>query len=354
MEFESDPALLRDSFVSIATRGAKNNTYKFALARFLLDRCHGTRNAGTCVRYAEIAEAFFDYYWMQECKSRLRQGPHNQKPVVIQIIRKRFEDDYYPQQLEEIKQRRRQDVEWCIGKIRDRCFDDVIPRFEDEAEQYFGRSRTRPSRRRIFYDYIAREYRDSSNNKRIDPRGGIRLNCHAVRLLRDDYVVLSGMVVFEWIKFLERRNFGIPRLAEKIGGGALGPRDQGRFKKYLRAFSNRCFYCNKILAPGPDTHVDHVLPYDYVGATDLWNLVLACQECNCTKSSGLPPEHYIRRLERRNSQYRHQMAKLDDSLDTMGGEYGVDWHYGNARKHGYPPWPDNVYLARGGKNKPPS
>ena len=337
MEFETDAGLLRSAFVSIMTQGAKNNTYKFALARFLLDHCHGT-GPRTDIRYAEIAGGFFDYYWMQECKSRLRQGPSNQTPLVIQIIRDEFSDDYYPQTLDRIKRKEPAAVERCVGRITAKCFDDVVPRFEDDAEHYLGMRRGGSPDRRVFYHYLAMEYDDSARNKRIDPGGGISLNPHAVEFLRDNYEPLFRTVVLEWIKFLEKRNFGIPRMAEKIGGRMLGPRDQSRFKRYLEPFADRCFYCNAGLEPGRCTHVDHVLPYDYVGDTDLWNLVLACQSCNCAKSGGLPPRRYIVKLKERNSQYRNRIRQLEKSLDMLGGEHDIDWHYGNAGSHGYPPW----------------
>lgn len=337
MEFETNAGSLRDSFISIITRGTKNNTYKFALARFLLDYCR--KPDSECdVRYANIAESFFDYYWMQECKSRLQQGPANQVPKVIQIIREKFTHQYYPQSLDKIKREEHPAVDACIKKITQKCFDDVVPRFEDDAEHYFGRQRDDPSHRRIFFDYIAIEYRDSARNKKIDPGGGITLNPHAMAFLRENYEPLFRSVVLEWIKFLEKRNFGIPRLAEKIGGRALGPRDQARFKKYLEPFADKCFYCDAELEPGKCTHVDHVLPYDYVGDTDLWNLVLACQRCNCEKSGSLPPKQYVIRLKERNSRYRGQSRSLETSLGTLGDEYDIEWHYANAYKHGYPPW----------------
>lgn len=337
MEFETNASLLRDAFVSIITRGVHNNTYKFALARFLLDHCKNP-DSGENVRYAEIAESFFDYYWMHECKSRLRQGPSNQTPVVIQIIREGFKKEYYPQSLDKIKKKEARVVSECIREITKKCFNDVIPRFEEDAEHYFGKRRGDPPHRRIFYHYLAKEYRDSSNNRKIDPGGGIMLNPHAVRFLRENYEPLFQMVVLGWIKFLEKRNFGMPRLAEKISGNILGARDQARFKKYLEPFADRCFYCGTILKTGRCTHVDHVIPYDYVGATDMWNLVLACQRCNCTKSSALPPKCHISKLKKRNRDYSNHIIKLKDSLSTLSSIDDIDWHYSNAQKHGYPSW----------------
>lgn len=66
-----------DLFMGIM-RASKNNTYKFALARFLLE--YSSKNTGISVRYEKIAEYFLRYYWDQECRSKLRQGPSNQTP----------------------------------------------------------------------------------------------------------------------------------------------------------------------------------------------------------------------------------------------------------------------------------
>ena len=99
----------RDAFTSIISRrGRKNNTYKFAWARFLLDHSHDSgrvlglyERAGKAaepadapagqVTYAEIARYFFVYYWPLVCKTRLRQGPASQPPEVTQAIEGEFD-----------------------------------------------------------------------------------------------------------------------------------------------------------------------------------------------------------------------------------------------------------------------
>ena len=337
VEFETSSSSLRDAFVSIMTKGTKNNTYKFALARFLLDYCRGSRPESN-VRYTRIAKSFFDYYWMQECKARLQQGPSNQRPRVIQIIRNAFKHEYYPETLAEIKKKNPDDVKICIRDITKKCFADVVPRFEEDAERYFGKPQGGRSYKRIFYDYLSKEYHDLAGNHKIDPGGGIKINPHAIKFLKENYEPLFRTVILEWIKFLEKRNIGMPRMAEKISGNVLGPRGQTKFKKKLEPFADRCFYCNVQLVQGRCTHVDHVLPYDYVGDTDMWNLVLACKDCNCSKSGGLPPKRYITKLKERNCQYKDQIIQLEKSLDMFDNGPDIDWHYNNASKHGYPPW----------------
>ena len=71
----------------------------------------------------------------------------------------------------------------------------------------------------------------------------------------------------------------------------------------------RCFYCRELLDGKIGAgHVDHVYPFAAMrtgswSGPDLngvWNLVVACAECNLKKSSRLPTEAEVRRLIARN------------------------------------------------------
>jgi hypothetical protein len=87
---------MKHTFVSILTRGKKDNTYKFALARYLLDYSNGPTE-GLEIPYGDIASAFLRYYWHQECKFRMRQNfQKNKPPSVIRIIREEFGTRYIP------------------------------------------------------------------------------------------------------------------------------------------------------------------------------------------------------------------------------------------------------------------
>ncbi|MEO9310411.1 MAG: hypothetical protein ABI337_09005, partial [Nitrososphaera sp.] len=72
---------LATRFNQIITKGRKDNTYKFALARFLLDYCNSLDdeyvqnkikyNETEIVDYQQIANKFLTYYWHQECKYKI-------------------------------------------------------------------------------------------------------------------------------------------------------------------------------------------------------------------------------------------------------------------------------------------
>lgn len=330
MKFEKvDEEEFRDSFISIIGKGAtKNNTYKFALARFLLDHSNNPKTDTDTVRFSEIGRYFLKYYWLQECKSKLRQGPKTQPPVIITIIRKYFKKDKYPETFDEIEKEEPEKIKKCIDEITKECFDDVIPRF-----QKIGRKE-----KRIFYHYLAKEYHDSADNKKLDPKGGILLNKKAIRFFKENHAPLYTAVILEWIRFLETKNLGMPNLVRKVEGKVMGQRDQTKFRKQLELFFDSCFYCDEKLKNGKNAvHVDHVIPYDYIGNTELWNMVLACQKCNCEKSGSLPPLNYIENLILRNKDSTDK--EMQNSLDDLNySNQDVCSHYLNAKRHGYPIW----------------
>ena len=208
---------------------------------------------------------------------------------------------------------------------------------------------------KIFYKYFAGK-KDSSGNRRTDPRGGILLNKHAMRFFKNNLTPLHKSVILEWTRFLEKRNFGTPNMVKKIEGNTMDARDQIKFQKYLKLFEKNCFYCNELLVEEKrQIHVDHVIPFDYVGNTEMWNSVLSCQKCNCEKSGNLPPSKFVTKLSNRNIEYKNciqnrlsstnkkknvtkeNIEKMEyiEKMLNMEKKDELNWHYKNAESHGY-------------------
>ena len=89
---------LEELFIHIISKGKKDNTYKFALAKFLLDYSLKVQNIkDTKIYYDEISEAFLKYYWFQECKYKIKQDfKQSSQPIVITIIQNFCGTDYIP------------------------------------------------------------------------------------------------------------------------------------------------------------------------------------------------------------------------------------------------------------------
>ena len=328
-------------FMTIIKKGANNNTYKFALALFLLEHSRSGPDRYE-VPYEEIAGSFLKYYWSHVCKSKLRQGPENQVPKVVDIIRTEFDKDVYPMSFSDLKKDEPGKVQNCIGMITKKCFKDVVPRFQ----WIDGRNH------RVFYNYWSKEYHDSARNERLYLDRPMQLNPKAVDFFRRNFAPLYNSVILEWVKFLESINFGAPNLAKKVEARVRGPRDQRKFVKTLRPFSKTCFYCGEDLKFDKTTHVDHVLPYDYIGETEMWNAVLACQQCNCAKLDRLPPRRFVDALIEQNREYypkiealrksvarfhRGHLAEDQISQDAVESlKRNLEWHYRSAAGSGYP------------------
>ena len=71
-----------------------DDTYKFALARAILDYCRdegGMSNPNPVIKYEYLAEKFLEYYWKLQWFS-IRQNPHRNESHVFQTIRVLFGD----------------------------------------------------------------------------------------------------------------------------------------------------------------------------------------------------------------------------------------------------------------------
>ena len=324
----TDDVELRRKFISILTKGSKSNTYKFALARFLLDHSHKP-DSSYIVSFQDIAKKFLKYYWHQECKYRIRQNYDPKKiPSVVQVIRdvfkERMVDGYIPDYFEDMPQEKIKNAE---AEIIKRVFgigkkSQVVPRFQ--------RLKGQPPDRNLhirgtgdFYDYDV-------------PSGQLEIKPEALSFFNNNYNVLMKAVLLEWSRFLEKINT-LPRIIEKVESEEVKRR---RLAEYEKIFCDQsdCFYCDRRL-DDLQTHVDHFIPWSYIFEDEPWNLVLACEQCNSRKSNLLAPEVFQDDLIGRNQDYQNQIPKLKKSLLSLDAEnnweHVIKHHYNNCKEYGF-------------------
>jgi 5-methylcytosine-specific restriction endonuclease McrA len=296
-------------FNSIITKGRKDNTYKFALARFLVEYSYQLDNQyiennirlnkTEAIYFATIARAFLKYYWHQICKYKIRQNFNTEKlPLIVQIIHKYFGTQYIPESFDSMPKGLIAASERMIEK---RCFQEVIPRFQNILEG------TTVTSRRVFYDY---------NNR------SIFVKPLALKFFKDNYSLLLKAILFEWSKFLEKINLGLPMIISKLETSSSSRKSLDKFKIILLKHFNRCFYCNNLLAIAQKEliHVDHFIPWSYIFEDELWNLVLTCRSCNLKKHSSLPVEVFMEKLIDRNKVYSESIELLKKSLIRLSSE----------------------------------
>ena len=99
-------------FNSILTKGKKDNTYKFALSKFLIDYSFNlveeyvktliTKGEAETIQYRIIAKSFLKYYWQQICRYKIKQNYNLGKlPLIVKIIQIIFGTWYIPKSLKQ-------------------------------------------------------------------------------------------------------------------------------------------------------------------------------------------------------------------------------------------------------------
>ena len=218
----------------------------------------------------------------------------------------------------DVKRARQEILKTVFGHARSKT-SLVVPKFQNIP---VGRH---TEKIKVFYDYD-----DDAQRIRIMPE--------AFEFLQKNNGLLSRVVLAEWARFLEKINHSLPRLVAKIDQDSMTRDSLTEYRRIFSKHSDHCFYCRSRLERR-GTHVDHFIPWSYIFDDNAWNLVLACQECNCKKSNSLPQEEFRAALIKRNAQYYKQIRKLRISLDQL--DTGRGWkpeiihHYTNCKEYGF-------------------
>lgn len=316
---------LKRTFLSIMTKGKKDNTYKFTLAKVLLDYCRDTTDTARthAIPYEYLADKFLRYYWYQEYKFRMKQDFRiKSKPKVIRAINDVFGQnppaDFKLLDCDDVTRAKNKILSTVFGHARSKT-SLVVPRFQNVPAGRFTQEI------RAFYDYD-------------DDKQEIYLKPEAFEFFRKNNAILSRVVLAEWARFLEKINHSLPRLVAKIDQDNMVRGSLVPYHKIYAEHTDHCFYCNDTLERY-HTHVDHFIPWSYMFEDSAWNLVLACQQCNCKKSDSLPQSEFRDLLIHRNTRYYTQIKKLKLSLDQLdtgrGWEPEIANHYTNCHEYGF-------------------
>lgn len=349
MKFEkkSDRDFQKD-FINIISLSKKDNPYKFAFARFLLE--YSRENSENHIEFKTIAKYFFRYFWPQVCKSKIKHNAYgDKKPVdVVDIIEKEFGKSYHPEKFSKILEIETEKIEKCYKEIEKRCFEIVTWAFQnikegnkikDVSPEFFEYKIKKKKRRKDHGGYriwIEREY-------------GINLNPHAMDFFVRYNIPLLKSTTLEWAKFLEKLNPAFPALIQKTEGEIVQRTPLPKYRKELIEFGfKNCFYCNNPLNPGRETAVEHVIPFVYIAEDEMWNFVLACNKCNSRKLGSLPPNKFVNDLIERNREYGEKMPLLKKSLMKLEKDFKktIDDHITNAKSHGFTVLKNDFFIEK--------
>lgn len=102
-----------------------------------------------------------------------------------------------------------------------------------------------------------------------------------------------------------------------------------QFYQVLSSFySGKCFYCGKAIKKD-NAPVDHFIPWSFVQADQLWNLVIACSGCNLSKSDKLANGIFLDTVIERNEKLLsiQELRKREDMQVYTSNKLKDLYHY---------------------------
>lgn len=230
-----------------------------------------------------IAMRFAKYYWDMEYSFRLRQSQDPQDANITRFIREKHIPNKKPPTLKGLARDDMEEFRKLV--IRKSLKPEVLVHLKTDMDDLYTKI--------------------DANTISVDEELINFLHIHRTTLRYGLNHVIS--------KYLEKLNRNTPRITTKV---AYDPDAKGRavLNKEIqlrmeRLQESRCFYCEYKISK---YHVDHVIPFNFVFSTDWYNCVLACQQCNCTKSDTLPQENLFCDVLERN---------CDSNFDDRKDEY---------------------------------
>lgn len=255
-----------------------------------------------------IASRFAKYYWDMQYSFRLRQTQVGKEAVITQIIG---------------KEHRRGDAPPALKKI-----------VRGDMDSF----RKSVIRRAIKPDVLPRLHNDMQGLYTILDSDAISLDENIVGFIRANKTVLQRGIIGVLAKYLEKINQMTPQISNKVERhDAPRPLLSNKHKNKLNDLQDsKCFYCND-RAKSP--HTDHVIPYNFIFSTDLYNCAISCQTCNCEKSDTLPAKKYFDHAVKRNKELCDYMEKSnifynEDSYKCLFDMCVSDY---NGRMHFFKP-----------------
>ncbi|WP_458747545.1 HNH endonuclease [Candidatus Nitrosocosmicus sp. T] len=78
----------------------------------------------------------------------------------------------------------------------------------------------------------------------------------------------------------------------------------------LLKLHDSCFYCHA--RSEKEYHMDHVIPFNYVYQTEIFNIVPVCNTCNSSKNDRLPTLKIFERVVEKNKKLSLRRAYTDE------------------------------------------
>jgi hypothetical protein len=258
-----------------SSKSKNSTTYKFVLIKSLLENLYNV-NENLEINYFQLFGSFSKIYWNLVVHHELNQINMVGKKAEVQSI------------LVNIQRKHMIPKEYVFDKLSDQLQLDVINRVKKKCKiNVMGA---------IFGDTDSTIY-DFDNEREV-----VRINASYYSFMQRFQRVLNYLSNYHLALFLEKFNEqgDTSNILLKVENVSKRSSLDSFYQVLASFYEGCCFYCKKTIKQKSSVHVDHFIPWSFVQADQLWNLVISCSTCNLAKNDKLAHIHFLDILMDRN------------------------------------------------------
>ncbi|MFB9974356.1 HNH endonuclease [Allobacillus sp. SKP2-8] len=311
-----DEDIWRVFTIILSNKSKKSSTYKYALMKSIIENLYQV-NENYELTYDQLAYVFAKVYWNLVINHNLTNHNRGHPSSVVSALQGFKEKYSIPREFNFDKINHELQLK-IVSKVKSIMKINVFGAlYGDTKKQFYG------------FDHN-REY------FKLNPR------VHEFMLTYQRLIV--HLTNYHMARMIEQLN-DIPDINYLIGKvESIAKRSS--LKPYenilLHYFESTCFYCGRDLYKTKATHVDHFIPWSFVQSDHIWNLVLACNQCNTSKSDKLPDRQYLNFIIDRNEQLQEKVIENKQTLLENYKDKKIILLYDYSIKNGF----DEIWVPR--------
>jgi HNH endonuclease len=268
-----------------SSKSKNTTTYKFGFIKALIENLYNV-NENLEINYDRLFESFTRIYWNLVVHHQLRQHNYSLNNSEIEKILLNFQHKY------EIP------TDLRFDRLPDDLQHSIVRNVKKKVKRYVIGAIYGDTEGVIYTFDINKEY--------------LKLNYTIYEFMKKYQRVLTYLTNYHLALFLEKYNKVENTIHMLMKVENISKRSSlDKFYHILISFwENKCFYCGKTLGKRAAVHVDHFIPWSFVQADHLWNLVLTCRNCNLSKRDRIAKPIFLNSLIDRNE----KLASLNEEV----------------------------------------
>lgn len=271
----TDEEIWRTFTIVLSSKSVKSSTYKYALIKSIIENLYQV-NDNFELNYDQLAYSFTKIYWNLIVHHDLVKQNRGKNAKVVTVIKETQSTYAIPSEF---------------------SFDKVDPQIQVKLVSKVKRVMKENVYGALYGDTRGSFYAFDHNGEHF------RLNPIVHSFMLNYQRLIVQLTNHHMARMIEELNEvpSINYLLSKVESIAKRSTLRPFEKILLNYFEASCFYCGKELTGrNRETHVDHFIPWSFVQSDNIWNLVLACNRCNSSKSDKLPEKTYLDQIIERN------------------------------------------------------